>query len=152
MEVSQDGHTFRQIGFVQSKSPHSQTKQSYTFRDTEAGKAGTRYYRLRQVDLDGTVTYSAVKAVTFPRAELHFSVYPNPFFDRIMLEIESPSSGTLALTLTYAKGRQILQTSILLQQGLTRLPIRLPQVQKPGFYYLAAYLGEKSYHFKLVKK
>ncbi|SFG34087.1 right-handed parallel beta-helix repeat-containing protein [Pontibacter chinhatensis] len=152
VEVSGDGKTFRQLGFVRSKSPNSQAKLSYTFRDTEAGKAGTRYYRLRQVDLDGTASYSAVKAVSFPRAELNFSVYPNPFFDRIMLEIESPDSGTLALTLTDAKGLQVLQTAVLLPQGLTRLPIGLSQVQKPGFYYLTAHLDGKSYHFKLVKQ
>ncbi|OKL39852.1 hypothetical protein A3841_15860 [Pontibacter flavimaris] len=151
-EVSEDGKTFRQLGFVQSKSPNSQTKLSYTFRDTEAGKAGTRYYRLRQVDLDGTASYSAVKAVAFPRADLNFSVYPNPFFDRIMLEIESPGSETLVLTLTDAKGRQILHTTALLQPGLTRLPISLPQVQEAGFYYLTAYFKGKTYHFKLVKK
>lgn len=50
--------------------------QSYTFQDRKAGN-GVNYYRLRQVDFDGTESYSAVLAVSLAQATTEeMRVYP----------------------------------------------------------------------------
>jgi hypothetical protein len=50
---------------------------TYSFLDNTA-QAGPHYYRLRQVDTDGTSTYSAVTAVIIPDQNMVLSLYPNP--------------------------------------------------------------------------
>lgn len=63
VERSRDGRTFERIGQVaaagSSTSPHR-----YDFLDTKyPSETDLLYYRLRQVDLDGTTAYSPVRTV-----------------------------------------------------------------------------------------
>lgn len=58
---SGDEEEFRQIGYV-SGAGNKPTASNYQYRDHTA-PATTVYYRLKQIDLDGTFTYSAVIAV-----------------------------------------------------------------------------------------
>ncbi len=73
VERSADGRTFHQVGAA-AGAGESFTEQAYHFRD-ETPLAGRNFYRLRQVDLDGSSRYSYVVAAT-PVAT--FRVYPNP--------------------------------------------------------------------------
>ncbi|SDY43999.1 T9SS type A sorting domain-containing protein [Hymenobacter psychrophilus] len=71
-------------GFVavgrQQAAGSSSGNRSYAFTDAAAAQlpAGLLYYRLRQVDLDGTETYSAVAAVTRRGGAGQLVFYPNP--------------------------------------------------------------------------
>jgi hypothetical protein len=96
VQVSTSGKTYRKIGFVASKSPNSQQQQNYTYVDTEAGKTGTRYYRLRQVDLDGAESFSPVRTASFSGSALATttSAYPNPFTSYVDLNIDAATVGT----------------------------------------------------------
>jgi hypothetical protein len=101
VQVSADGTTFRTLGFVASKLVNSSQVLNYTYTDKEAGKNGTRYYRLEQVDVDGKVNYSPVRAVSFDGAaatSVALVAYPNPFSNTVGLTLEgvSVANGTLA--------------------------------------------------------
>ncbi len=78
VERSADGKMFALIGSVKGKGT-TQAKQTYSMRDTKAA-AGTQYYRLKQVDLDGTFEYSKVIAVENGQmtAASKMVVAPNP--------------------------------------------------------------------------
>ena len=70
---------FVTIGRVQAAGNTSSGRQ-YALRDNDARQlpAGALYYRLRQVDLDGTQVYSAVAVVTRKAAPATLVLYPNP--------------------------------------------------------------------------
>ncbi|MBD1396618.1 cellulose-binding protein [Pontibacter sp. JH31] len=75
VQRSQDIKNFEPIGRVDGAGTTSLSR-TYTFDDNEA-PAGTNYYRLRQVDFDGTASLSAVVAVDLARAEIeNMQVYP----------------------------------------------------------------------------
>lgn len=101
VQVSADGVAFRTLGFVASKLVNSSQVLNYTFNDTEAGKNGKRYYRLEQVDVDGKVNYSPVRAVSFDgnaTNSVALVAYPNPFSNTVGLTLEGVtlSEGALA--------------------------------------------------------
>lgn len=101
VQVSADGTTFRTLGFVASKLVNSSQALNYTYTDKEDGKNGTRYYRLEQVDVDGKVNYSPVRAVSFDgtaATSVALVAYPNPFSNTVGLTLEgvSVANGTLA--------------------------------------------------------
>jgi hypothetical protein len=76
VERSTDGKIFEKIAFVAGRGT-SMTKNSYNFTDnTPLSK--TSYYRLQQVDFDGTKTASKVISVENAGAQGKLSVYPNP--------------------------------------------------------------------------
>lgn len=80
VERSAQGTTgFQPIGQVKAAGTTSAV-QRYTSQDAGAAALApaTLYYRLRQVDQDGTETFSPVAVVSLSAAPGSFAVYPNP--------------------------------------------------------------------------
>jgi len=79
VEASADGRSFRRIGQVPG---HGSSTQPHAYQLTDAAIARygvpTVYYRLRQVDLDGTATYSPVRTVAVPSSPAVLALFPNP--------------------------------------------------------------------------
>lgn len=75
VERSLDGRTFAPLGQVPAAG-HSTTPRSYQLLDAALPPQALLYYRLRQVDLDGTATYSPMRVVALPGREL--ALFPNP--------------------------------------------------------------------------
>jgi uncharacterized repeat protein (TIGR01451 family) len=113
VERSFDGTVFAKIGQV---AGHGTTNaaSSYAFTDAAvAAKAtGLVYYRLRQVDLDGTSAYSPVRSVRFTKATaaapVALSLYPNPAQASTSLDLSQlPTTATCQVTLLDATGRAL---------------------------------------------
>jgi hypothetical protein len=75
VERSQDGMDFQDIGRVQGNGG-SMVREDYGLRDP-APILGVGYYRLKQVDVNGAITYSNVVAVTLGSDD-RLNVFPNP--------------------------------------------------------------------------
>jgi len=125
VQVSATGTSYRKLAFVASKSPNSQQQQNYTYVDTEAGKTGTRYYRLRQIDLDGADSYSPVRTVNFSGNALATttSAYPNPFTSYVDLNIDAATAGTapVRVQLIDMTGRIVREQLISVENASLRL-------------------------------
>ena len=76
VERSRDGVVFATIGTV-AAAGSSNTSHAYQLTDSKLPTGSTRlYYRLRQVDLDGTAVYSPVQVVELGKGEV--TIMPNP--------------------------------------------------------------------------
>ncbi|WP_162910481.1 T9SS type A sorting domain-containing protein [Hymenobacter oligotrophus] len=84
VERSQNGTEFASIGF---KAGHgnSARRHEYSLVD-EQPLAGVSYYRLKQIDNDGTVNYSPVLTVKNGRVA-DVAVYPNPVEDALNVRL-----------------------------------------------------------------
>ncbi len=78
LERSSDGESFASIGTVQGKGTVS-NESRYTFMDNEP-YFGNNYYRLKQVDFNGSFEYSKVLLVKNETVRKAFAIsaYPNP--------------------------------------------------------------------------
>lgn len=76
VERSADGKIFFPLNDISSKG-NSNTLITYTLRD-KTPLNGINYYRLKQVDLDGTVAELGISSATFNFQSLTFNLYPNP--------------------------------------------------------------------------
>ena len=96
---------FKAIG---KTSGHGTTleQQLYEFQDLKPA-AGTSYYRLKQVDLDGTSTYSRIEAVTMRREVITtLALYPNPAAAFINVTLDLPAGGKeILVQIVDLKGR-----------------------------------------------
>ncbi|GAB3852395.1 hypothetical protein GCM10028822_20030 [Hymenobacter terrigena] len=159
VQVSTDGRSFRELGFVagagSGTAPHA-----YSFLDQEASKAGLRYYRLRQLDLDGTATFSPVRTVTFGPAEapaLRLTAAPNPFRQSLTLTVDVPLGTAFTpaqLTLTDAAGRSLLkQGTASLLPGTNKVELLELASLASGVYFVHLALpGQPAQHLKVVKE
>ena len=125
VERSLDGRTFAAVGRV-AAAGSSEAPRRYTLLDGQlpAGPA-MFYYRLRQVDQDGTFSYSSVRVVT--RARVLY-LYPNPTTGAATLTGAAP--GTLVQVLD-ALGRPMLRTTT---DASGTAQLRLPAGQPTGVY------------------
>ncbi len=91
VERSADDETWQRIGFVAAQ-PESNGDHYYQVQDT-LDHAGIWFYRIVQVDLDGTKTIYPLRSVSidFP-TDLKLYIYPTPFKTLTTVEIRGESN------------------------------------------------------------
>ncbi|WP_170172772.1 T9SS type A sorting domain-containing protein, partial [Hymenobacter rigui] len=130
LERATDGRTFRPIGRVAGQGTTSQG-HTYSFLDTPPA-ATTLYYRLRQVDTDGTATYSAVQTLRLNAPATELLLSPNPATSAVTVNLTTLPAGPYELTLRDVQGRTVLRRT-----ANAEAPLTLPLQPLPaGVYYL----------------
>ncbi|MCR5887792.1 FG-GAP-like repeat-containing protein [Hymenobacter sp. J193] len=133
VERSADGRTFTRIGTVPAAGT-STSPRSYELLDAVLPSDAARlYYRLKQVDTDGTFAYSPVRTVTFPHSLTpaftpSLSVFPNPTQGSATLTGAAPGT---AVTVLDALGRPVLSATA---DGAGRAVLALPAGLPAGVY------------------
>ncbi len=155
VQVSTNGTTFSKVAFVDSKVVNSSVKQRYSYTDNATLAFGTRYYRLAQMDLDGTTTYSSIKAVNMDTKMEAAAAFPNPFADGQEVMVRLPQGGEsrpVSLVLTNTLGQVILEQQAQVQDGQVELAVNTAKANAKGMYLLNVIDNGSKYTFKLVKK
>ncbi|QHJ08642.1 T9SS type A sorting domain-containing protein [Hymenobacter busanensis] len=153
VQVSTNGVQYRTLGTVEPASPSSSSPRSYSFADREAGKQGLRYYRLRQLDLDGTEAFFGPRTVNFDGATASLSAYPNPFGSQLTLRLSAATAQPAALLrLLDANGRLVLTRTVDLPAGASDLPLPGVEQLPSGVYTLLLILDGQPQRLKLVKQ
>ncbi len=114
VERSFDGATYAPLSRVAGQGEKT-TTTTYTFVDQQGlgtQPAGLVYYRLRQVDLDGTATYSPVRPVRLgaanATAQVSLSLYPNPAQASTTLDLSAlPATASCQVLVLDASGRHL---------------------------------------------
>jgi subtilisin family serine protease len=100
-------NSFEKIGFVQGNG-NSNSPKEYTFVDNSA-KTGKYFYRLKQIDSDGSTSYSKVIEIDLntPKKYELSQNYPNPFNPITSINFILPISGHVRLTLLNILGEEL---------------------------------------------
>lgn len=142
---------FRKIGEVKGNNT-SAIEHNYSFVDRELNKAGVRYYRLRQVDIDGTVSFSEIRAVEFSNNDLALTaVYPNPATDRLTVSTVSSEVKQVTVTVNDILGRVITEQEIKMQKGTTLMNIDVSGLPQGVYFLNIISSGETTIHKKFEK-
>ncbi len=132
VERSMNGLDWGTIGTVGSKASGLET-YTYEFLD-DRPVPGHNYYRLRQVDYDGTFEYSPIISLfweeQFNRPQL--SIFPNPTTGITTYQVQGISN-LLELDICDHLGRTVLS----LEGGLEKKEVDLSNLEN-GVYYLTA--------------
>ena len=127
---------------------NSNVSLDYNFTDIKPyGKVN--YYRLKQVDTDGSVHYSRIIAASFSDDLAFVSVYPNPVTDFVQVNLKNPEPKTA------------VQINILNQAGITVLsrstsadhitePISLRNLTT-GTYFVKVIINGQGTVFRVLK-
>lgn len=139
VEVSrgnEDGLSFKAIGRVPGRGTTTETNH-YQWVD-EAPVTGINYYRLRQVDYDGTETFSSPVAVVF-NDDASFELVglaPNPCKEETRALLYAAHPGELKIQLSDVSGRVLTSGTQRLDIGSTTIHISLPAKTAAGVYTL----------------
>lgn len=109
VEKSSNGMQFNPVGKLNAAG-FSNTLQSYLWVD-ENPSLGNNYYRLKQVDRDGTFEYSIIKVVNFKKSLMN--VYPNPVTDGVIsVSIDDIQDENMQARLMDISGKIVLESSL----------------------------------------
>ncbi|MBL7816209.1 MAG: T9SS type A sorting domain-containing protein [Saprospiraceae bacterium] len=119
IERSMDGKAFEKIGDI-SGYGNSSLMRTYSFVD-EKPNNGINYYRLRQVDFDGTATLSKTVSVDFSK-NLDVKVYPNIVKEQLTFEINGDGSAA-DLSIVNMLGQVVKQQNLKSTEGVISLNV-----------------------------
>jgi hypothetical protein len=132
VEKSRDGETWDVIG-QQSASGNSNILLTYQFVD-EVKNAGTVYYRLNQVDVDGKNEYFGPVAAACVENGFEASTLPNPSNGNFWIKIQSNETSSAIIKLIDIKGNSILMNEINIQEGINLYHIT--NLLESGMYFI----------------
>lgn len=147
MEIERaiDGVQFEALGRVIGAGT-STVVNHYALTD-ENPFEGVSYYRLKQVDFDGTVTYSNTLSVEFGDASKNFVIYPNPGKQGDQLSIAGDITPNTKIELVDQTGRVVLNQQIYRSED--RVLLNLSSVQA-GLYSIRLIQGQRVQVRKLI--
>jgi len=126
IQRSADGSNWKVIDKVDAAG-NSAIARQYQYLDLEGGNV---QYRLRQVDIDGKETYTAIRRTSCEGKSFSSTLYPVPARDKMTLVVRSDRATTTNLQILDMNGRIVKQMRTVINNGNTNIIIdvnSLPQ-------------------------
>jgi hypothetical protein len=133
VQKSIDAINFNKVGYVEGNA-NTRLQSFYEFSDTGIKSGQTFYYRLKQIDLDGSYEYSRIIAVKSVSGGDKLFAYPNP------------AKGIFEIKLTDFKNPEIR----LFDQTGTEVPIKILKIENPDYYQITIQGPQTPGIFELV--
>ena len=107
IQRSTDGANYENIFFIGGNGTTT-TRNVYSYLD-ESVSSGVYYYRLKQVDFDGSFEYLNVVAVDLgtPKEFVLEQNYPNPFNPKTVINYQVPVEGLISIKVYDVLGNEI---------------------------------------------
>jgi hypothetical protein len=131
LQRSADGRNFSSITFISSKAAqgNSNTQLQYNYTD-ERPMNGGNYYRLKQTDKDGNISYSNIVLIKNSAASgITIDVYPNPVKDRVKIKMFSTTINKVNIIITDLAGRVVKQQPAQLIAGDNFIEVQTTRMQ-----------------------
>lgn len=155
IERSDDGINFTSIAIVNTQNGNSNVTQHYFAKDENPLNVRS-YYRLKQVDNDGKISYSSIvtlscTATTGNSASPVVSVFPNPATDILTVDIKG-MPGKKSILIYNALGQEMTDKLIIEENENTQQAINITAFAK-ATYIIRIDAGSELYQvIKFVKK
>ena len=145
IESSNDGMRFEKIGTAKAVGNSSNTN-SYSFTDN-ATFNNIKYYRLKQVDVNGKYSYSKTVSIHQNSNSEEIGIFPNPVADILILQAKGITKKSLDIELINMNGQIVKRQQFL--QGSTICYIETNSLAN-GTYFVAVSDGITKKTYKVV--
>ncbi len=150
IERSTDSRDWTTLGKVNSNALHGNSvhELSYSFTDKNL-LPGSNYYRLRQVDHNGTFSFSEIR--TLNNQPVMPVVFPNPFESSFNLNVLSAEGAKIKYTVFNNHGQVILEEELIHEKS-GNFARNIEIMDGAGMYYLVLQVEEERFTYKLIGK
>jgi len=147
LERSTNGQTFSFVSKIIATG-----KSSYNYSDNiSTSNSPVYFYRLKSIDKDGRFSYSAVVKLRLLSKGIFAQVSPNPFVEKLNVNIESSIKDNAILVITDFSGRQLYKKIIALSPGNNAFEINEASKLSKGNYLLTIISSQQTQSIKVIK-
>ncbi|MDW3647601.1 MAG: T9SS type A sorting domain-containing protein [Bacteroidia bacterium] len=140
---------FTDIGAIQSKG-NSTNPQMYSFFDNTP-MTNVVYYRIRQIDLDGTTDYSNTLEVKFEwGGDNPYVVFPSPAEDEITIETYIEEMMDHEFWILDLQGKEI--SNGMIEAGKAFQKVDITELSEGNYFIKVQGPNESIHHLKFMKK
>jgi hypothetical protein len=157
VERSMDGYSWKKSGTISAQQQVAYGND-YTYVDKVSKNTALKrdlYYRLRQVDADGTVSLSrlmVLRVYNTPTLTM-ISVTPNPLKKDLSVNVQLHESSYVSMRLRDESGNTVLSKIVEVDKGVSNLLVEGSHLLKPGLYVLELIVNSKERMLvKLIKE
>lgn len=149
IQKSSNGIDFEYLAQIQAAGNSSVS--SYYNAVDESPVEGINYYRLLQVDFDGTVNHVKTISITFTPERLNVLIYPNPTQDNTFQVLCDNLKGDfLQLDVKNILGQTVYSETINIDSHFINQSISLPDDLPADMYFVTLKNENKQYSQKLI--
>ncbi|MCX7610022.1 MAG: T9SS type A sorting domain-containing protein [Ignavibacterium sp.] len=141
------------IAFINGKGTTSEP-QSYSFRD-ENLSSGKYYYRLKQIDFDGSFEYSHIveAEILNPNEFILYQNYPNPFNPTTKIKFATPVDAKVKLSVYNPTGEKISElTNKFYSAGTYEVSYNANELNSGIYFYKIEFITNNGQYYSDVKK
>ena len=136
VEFSTNGNSFVSVGQLDPNDltgTSTQHEFQYSPGNSTSGKI---YFRIKQIDAQGKITYSPIRVVNLSDSEAGgFVIYPNPIDRKVSMQFDRTLSGNYLIEVTNLSGQVVYNRNIkLANAGNVQFDMSNPPPS--GMYYL----------------
>lgn len=142
IQRSADAINFTTIKIV-SGAGNSDQNINYVDYDYEPDKNSTTYYRLKQVDYDGTYSFSNTEVINPPQVINLITIYPNPSSEYIDYLIYSAEDTAVYVRAMDAAGKIVISKKEEIKKGVNQRKINTSHLSS-GSYVLQVTANENT--------
>jgi len=141
VERKRESENWNTLGFVEGHG-NTNSPKKYSFLDNDIVAAGIYYYRLKQIDNDGSYEFSQIIEIDF-NSPISFELkqnYPNPFNPSTTITFTLPANEIVSLSVYNMLGEeiQILQNGFL-QAGIYSYNFNAEELPSGVYIYNLSY-------------
>jgi hypothetical protein len=140
IEYSKDNEHWQTAGTVPAGSAPTGTVAQYQYQyNPSQADVGQVYFRIKRIDAEGNIVYSAIKTVNLQQADQRpgIQIYPNPVARKILIQFDEQQTGNYSLELVSATG-QIIERKQVQLSGASMTNMDLSIKPASGIYFLRA--------------
>ncbi len=104
---------FEDIAFVNTQAAIGNSSRAiqYNFTDNNVTENNFLLYRIKQVDLDGKITYSTIKSIRYNKdLDVSIKLFPNPATQYITVNIKGATTIKANISIIDATGKPVINT------------------------------------------
>jgi hypothetical protein len=142
VQKSTNGISWSSIGRVNG-SGNSNSLKTYQFTDN---LGGTAYYRIRQVDLDGSIAYSTIVRTTCGSSSFYVKLYPVPARDKLTLVVNSDKAIKTNVYVVNNNGIVVMNVPLTMNKGINNFILDVNHLSQGQYYLQSDKAGVKINH------
>jgi len=126
LERSFDGVNYSTAAIIFAAENNTGSQQAYQYKDNAAALKSKYivYYRIKQVDKDGSASYSKVVTVKLKAETVNtLQISPNPFIENITIKIEATETGSATTKIINTNGQTVVSALTNVNKGTNNVQI-----------------------------